>query len=264
MIRPKASLRTTCLASSLFFAARMAQTAEGATSDPPGVGDPTLAAVKKALPPEDANRSITVAGRADGHLLALQNRGVTVTGPAVALLVNVEEKSTDSHDVRWSPHLFVTATKGGDIEILAHQELSAMRYDFDSSLDKGSKLSLGTLPLTKDAIGLLVTLRKVEGTEKSASIEEMVAIYVVHKNSFALAFSQRVESSTAEVVDGVKQISQEVTKVELGKKATGKLMDLMLTTKRVEKKGDQTNESKPAVDHWCWNDTSGIYMPECK
>jgi hypothetical protein len=248
----------------LCFSPRSALAAEAAPAPVTPASDPAFEAAQKFLPPADASHVIKLVGKVDGRFIALLNGRVTATGPNVALLINVEEKSPDSSDVRWSPHLFVTTSKGGQVEVVAHQELSAMRYDFDAGTDKGNKLALGTLPLTKDASSLVVTLRKAEGTDKAAGIEEMMAVYLVQKDSLTLAFSQKTESSTAEVVGGVKQSSQDLTQVELGKKATGKLIDLMLTTKKVEKKGDQVNESKPVVDRWCWNDQSAIYMPECK
>jgi len=246
-----------------FQIARVASGAEDATGTQPAA-DPALVVVQKLLPEADATHAIKLINKIEGRLIVLDGVRVMVTAPAVALLVNVEEKAADSNDVRWSPHLFAVTKKGAELEVLAHQDLSSMRCDFDVTTDKGNKLALFSLPLTKDAVGLVVSLRKAEGTEKAASIEEMMAIYAVQKDGFALAFSQKSESSSAELVDGVKQVHQELTKVELGKKATGKLIDLMLTTKAVEKKGEQVNESKPAVTRWCWNDEAAIYMPECK
>jgi hypothetical protein len=133
----------------------------------------------------------------------------------------------------------------------------------DDQADKGSKLSLSTLPISKDALGIVATLRKVEGNNAGGNTEETMVLYVVQQGSMVIAFSVKTEVTSSEKVDGVMQTNKEVNKVELGKKG-GRLVDLMVTTHRYEIKGDNTEEYKPTTERWCWNDKATSYMPECK
>lgn len=227
--------------------------------------DTALALAQQLLPKVDAaaGRDIRVVASVEGKFVSLTDNKVTTLGPALALMVNVTEKKADLGVVHWMPHIFVMKSRGDEIELVSHLEPLDLAHDLDVAVDKGSKLSLTTLPLSKEANGIVATLRKAEGNDAGGNIEEIMVLYLVQRDGMAIAFSVKPEVTSSEKVDGVMQTNKEINKVETGKKG-GKLVDLMVTTRKYEIKGDETDEYKPTTERWCWNDKATSYLPECK
>ena len=226
-------------------------------------GENAFALVKQALPKPEANQEVTLVGTVEGKFVSLADNKLSTVGPAMALMVNFIEKKADLGVTHWAPHLFLVKSKGDQIEVVSHLEPLDLTNDVDATVDQGSKLSLTTLQVTKEANAIVAILRKAEGNSVGGNIEETMVVYLVQKATLAIAFSTKSEVTSSEKVDGVMKTDKEVNKVELGKKGN-KLADLTVTTRKYEIKGDQTEEYKPTTDRWCWNDKATSYMPECK
>jgi len=217
-----------------------------------------------ALPAEEAaTREVVLAGTVEGKLVALVGSKVSAVGPVLALLVNVTEKKEDQGVTHWVPHLFVMKSQGDTIAMVAHLEPPDLTHDVEQATDKGSKLSLSKLQVTKDAAALVATLRKEEGNTMGGNVEETMVAYLVQKDTLAIAFSTKTEVSSSEKLDGVMETKRELNKVELGKKGN-RLVDLVVTTRKIELKDAEAEEYRPTTERWCWNDRATSYLPGCK
>ncbi|MBI5507529.1 MAG: hypothetical protein HY903_02130 [Deltaproteobacteria bacterium] len=253
---------------SLMVATALAKPAAGGkpkTANGPLTADNALALAKQVLPSDDGAKEVKLVGSSEGKFVGLASNKVVIVGPALALLVNVEEKAADIGTIRVAPHLFVVKTQGDQIELVSHLEPADLTYEIDPKTDKGTKIALSTLPVAKDGVGIVATLRKAEGSSSgaSASVEETMILYVVQGDTLTIAFSVKVETSATERVSGVVEGTKETNKVELGKKG-GRLVDLVVTTRKFETKGDNTDEYRPTTERWCWSDKATTYLPECK
>jgi hypothetical protein len=231
----------------------------------PLTADAVLVLVRPLLPKADAalGREVTLVSTVEGKFVAIQDNRVSIVAPAIAVLVNVIEKKVDLGITRWTPHIFIVKGKSDQLELVTHLEPPDLVLDVDAATDKGSKLTLSILPVAKEGGALVATLRKADGNDSGGNIDETTVIYLLQRDVLTIAFSTKTEVTSSEKSGGVMTTEKELNKIELGKKGN-KVLDLMVTTKKYEIKGDDTEEYKPLTERWCWNDKATSYMPECK
>ena len=265
MLKRLASVVVAITATASLALAKPAAKPETLTGKGPLTADSALALVQPTLPKADPaqGREVTLVGSVEGKFVAIPDNRVSIVAPAIALLVHVSETKADRGITRWTPHIFVVKGKGDQLELVTHLEPPDLVLDVDTTTDKGSKLTLSTLAVTKEGVAIVATLRKSEGNDAGSNIDETTVIYLLQRDALSIAFSTKTEVTSSEKVSGVMNTEKELNKIELGKKGN-KVLDLMVTTKKYEIKGEDTEEYKPLTERWCWNDKATSYMPECK